>query len=281
MSKEKYPQIRVKEKQPYYGELLLNDYAGSVSELTAWSQYLNHGGVIFEQYPEVGEILYYIGNEEMAHLQILNKLIKLLGVNPKYRIIKEDDLRIWWSPSYINYKNEVSEILKANIDSEKNTITQYTDHLNIIEDDYVKAILISFVMEERKHLKILEKTYEDFIGNKPIRSITDYTNKKDNINQKFRQNITPPNREFTLQELRNLYNGEEGRPAYVAVHNIVFDVTNVGPWAGGSHFGLIAGMDLSNVFNRHHDGRIEVLLANAPVVGYIENMPNINIMTNE
>lgn len=267
-NKEKYPQIKVKEKNLYYGKLLLNDYAGSVSELTSWSQYLNHGGIISEQYPEIGEVLYNIGKEEMEHLQILNKLIRLLGVSPKYRIIKENNLRIWWSPSYIDYKTDVLDILKANIESEKNSVTQYTNHLDIIEDDYVKAILITLVLEERKHIKILEETYESFRENKPMNLIRNDIN-RNSIKQRQLTEIKPPNREFTIDELRNLYNGAEGRPSYVVVNDIVFDVSNVAPWAGGSHFGLMAGENHNNIFNRHHDGRIEVLLANAPMVGYL------------
>lgn len=278
-NKGKYPQIRVKEKNLYYGKLLLNDYAGSVSELTAWSQYTNHGGLIFEQYPEIGEILYNIGKEELEHLNILNKLIKLLGINPKYRIIQEDNSRIWWTPNYINYETEVLEILKTNIESEKNSIRQYKEHLNIIEDDDIKAILISIILEEHKHVKILQETYENFRKNKPIKLITENRHENHNLSPMFRQQIVPPNRQFTLEELRNNYNGADGRPAYVSVNNIVFDVTNVGPWAGGTHFGLIAGENHGNVFNRHHDGRIEILLANATMVGFIGSMQNF--MTEE
>lgn len=50
--------------------------------------------------------------------------------------------------------------------------------------------------------------------------------------------------ELTLEELAK-YDGQEGRPAYVAVDGIIYDVTNVKPWAGGKHNGFQAGKDLT------------------------------------
>ncbi len=58
-------------------------------------------------------------------------------------------------------------------------------------------------------------------------------------------------RTFTLGELSQ-YNGKNGNPAYVAVHGIVYDVSNVGPWAGGSHFGMQAGEDHTSEFDICH-----------------------------
>lgn len=56
---------------------------------------------------------------------------------------------------------------------------------------------------------------------------------------------------FTLEELSQ-YDGSNGNPAYVAVAGIVYDVSKVGPWSGGKHFGLTAGKDLTKEFNTHH-----------------------------
>lgn len=50
---------------------------------------------------------------------------------------------------------------------------------------------------------------------------------------------------FTLDELKN-YDGKEGRKAYIAVDGIVYDVTNVAAWQGGTHHGNNAGNDVSD-----------------------------------
>ncbi|PEG97319.1 cytochrome B5 [Lactobacillus sp. UMNPBX9] len=50
---------------------------------------------------------------------------------------------------------------------------------------------------------------------------------------------------FTLDELKN-YDGKEGRKAYIAVDGVVYDVTNVAAWQGGTHHGNNAGNDVSS-----------------------------------
>ena len=59
---------------------------------------------------------------------------------------------------------------------------------------------------------------------------------------------------FTLDELHT-FNGRNGRPAYVAVDGVVYDVTNQSVWAAASHFGLRAGEDLTSEFASCHANR--------------------------
>lgn len=61
--------------------------------------------------------------------------------------------------------------------------------------------------------------------------------------------------EITPQELAQ-YDGKEGRPAYVAVHNVVYDVSGYAPWAEGIHFGIIAGTDATKDFDTCHSHTI-------------------------
>ena len=71
-------------------------------------------------------------------------------------------------------------------------------------------------------------------------------------------------REFTLSELSQ-YDGSMGRPAYVAVNSIVYDVSNEATWGGSTHFGLQAGRDLTAQFQGCH-GMLQIL-RNLPRVG--------------
>lgn len=75
------------------------------------------------------------------------------------------------------------------------------------------------------------------------------------------------NTEFTPDELSN-FNGTNGKPAYVAVNGVVYDVSNEATWGGASHFGLMAGKDLTAEFNGCH-GMISVL-SNLPKVGVMK-----------
>ncbi|HWQ78508.1 MAG TPA: cytochrome b5 domain-containing protein [Anaerovoracaceae bacterium] len=57
--------------------------------------------------------------------------------------------------------------------------------------------------------------------------------------------------EFTRAMLSQ-FDGQEGRPAYVAVNGMVYDVTDFPPWSGGIHNGILAGADQTMYFNICH-----------------------------
>lgn len=68
---------------------------------------------------------------------------------------------------------------------------------------------------------------------------------------------------FTAQSLA-YYDGQEGRPAYVAVNGVVYDVTSSPRWRDGAHNGFQAGRDLTRQFNNQHgDSRLDRF----PIVG--------------
>lgn len=74
-------------------------------------------------------------------------------------------------------------------------------------------------------------------------------------------------RQFTIEELSQ-YDGSNGRPAYVAVNGIIYDVSLEATWGGGTHFSMYSGQDLTAQFNECHGGRIEVL-RNLPQIGLL------------
>lgn len=69
---------------------------------------------------------------------------------------------------------------------------------------------------------------------------------------------------LTREEL-STYNGEDGQPAYVAVDGMIYDVSDVPAWTGGTHNGNMAGQDLSEAIKNapHGDSKLEGL----PIVG--------------
>ena len=87
-------------------------------------------------------------------------------------------------------------------------------------------------------------------------------------------------KEYTLEELAQ-YNGSNGRPAYVAIEGVIYDVSNLETWDEGMHFGLMAGQDLSEQFYSCHG--IVQILKNAPKVGTLldeDDMDDMNGMDN-
>ena len=75
-------------------------------------------------------------------------------------------------------------------------------------------------------------------------------------------------KEFTIEELSK-YDGSLGNPAYIAVNGIVYDVSNSPVWGGGTHFGAVAGMDLTSQFEKCHKGDLSKL-KNLPIVGTLK-----------
>jgi predicted heme/steroid binding protein len=93
----------------------------------------------------------------------------------------------------------------------------------------------------------------------------------DELNENVEDTIQIKNKrqskEFTAEELAK-FDGTSGKPAYVAVNGIVYDVSNEATWGGASHFGLLAGSDLSQQFNNCH--KLEVVLSKLPKVGVLK-----------
>lgn len=70
---------------------------------------------------------------------------------------------------------------------------------------------------------------------------------------------------FTPEELSE-YDGKDGRPAYVAVDGVVYDVSDKALWAGGEHQNRVsAGQDLSEAILSSPHGKAK--LEELPIVG--------------
>ena len=77
----------------------------------------------------------------------------------------------------------------------------------------------------------------------------------------------PAQLELTVDELA-AYNGKDGKPAYVAVNGVIYDVTNNRAWQNGAHQGYNAGMDLTDALGKAPHG--DSVLKDLPVVGKLK-----------
>lgn len=73
---------------------------------------------------------------------------------------------------------------------------------------------------------------------------------------------------FTLSELSK-FNGQNGQPAYIAYKGIVYDVSNVPQWNGGTHHGENAGVDVTSDISKSPHG--ETVFADLPQVGTLKS----------
>lgn len=70
---------------------------------------------------------------------------------------------------------------------------------------------------------------------------------------------------FTKDELAK-YDGQNGNKAYVAVDGVVYDVTDIPQWRGGTHQDISAGKDITDDFKNLSPHGNDIL-KNVPVVG--------------
>ncbi|MBS3976115.1 MAG: manganese catalase family protein [Syntrophomonadaceae bacterium] len=155
---EPYPEIRVERPNPYYAHLLMDNYAGVISEFTAINQYLYH---YFDMktkpgWDEVAELEEAISIVEMRHMEILAKLIFLLGGHPVY----QDSCGAYWCGHNVAYlTSDPCAQLQADIQAEYQAIVLYQKRIYEINDRFVKANLARIIKDEELHLQLFTEAH--------------------------------------------------------------------------------------------------------------------------
>ncbi len=158
-----YPKIEVEEENISYANLLLEDYAGIVSEETAINQYIYQHFDKFNINEEFSNTLSSIAVVEMKHLELLGKTIKLLGLNPVFKIKEKNCNLTYWSSSFVNYNTNIIDMLKNDIKIEEQAIQNYKYHISIINDKYVKRLLYRIIEDEEQHIKCFNMLLENIL----------------------------------------------------------------------------------------------------------------------
>ena len=148
-----YPDIKVEKENIEYAKLLMYPYASMISEDTATHLYMYQSFILDDN---IGKILENIAIVEVHHLEVLAKTINLLGLKPEY---KSNDIP--WTSNYINYTNNLKDILKINIEAETLAIKNYQNLIKVINDKYIKKMLERIIVDEEIHLKIFNDLYKE------------------------------------------------------------------------------------------------------------------------
>ncbi|WP_339061131.1 manganese catalase family protein [Tepidibacillus marianensis] len=89
-----YPETKVLKPNRAYAEILMDDYAGVVSEFTAINQYLYHHYFFDIIDNQLADLLEGVAVVEMYHLEILADLIILLGEILEFAVEKAQRVNI-------------------------------------------------------------------------------------------------------------------------------------------------------------------------------------------
>ena len=156
-----YPPIQVQEKNQVYANLLSIDYCGSVSELSAITQYINNENRLSGEKCSMAKTILGIAMAEMIHLQKLGELIFLLGGDVDFTAKMHNGRSKMWTPQYLTIPENPREMLIADIKSEKDAIHQYKMHIGMICDNAVNAILARIIRDEEYHIIMLQALMDE------------------------------------------------------------------------------------------------------------------------
>ncbi len=155
-----YPPIQIKGKNQKYANLLSMDYCGSVSEMSAITQYINNENKMSCEKCPLAKTILGIAMAEMIHLQKLGELIHLLGGNIDFVARQSSGRQRMWTPSYLTIPDNIEKMIWADIESERAAISQYQNHIRSIDDEYVNAVLIRIIKDEEYHIMMLQAVME-------------------------------------------------------------------------------------------------------------------------
>lgn len=148
-----YPEIKVQSQNPYYAELLIDNFAGPVSEMSAAGRYMYQHFLTDEESEELASTFKGIGVIEMLHMETLAELIIKLGGNPIFRGSESTNFN-FWSAGFVYYGCNLYDRLLKNIEIEQAVIANYHHKAMLIDDPYVKAVLQRIALDEEVHVKI-------------------------------------------------------------------------------------------------------------------------------
>ena len=154
-----YPPIMVERPNLYTAKLLSVDLGADKSELTSVMQYVYHSWQLDEGQTEMAKTLLSIAKVEMHHMEILGRLIILLGGNPTYSAVT-GPRRVAWNANMVTYSRMIARMMQDDILLEQAAIRTYRRQLSLIDDRCVTDLLERIIMDEEIHLRI----YKQFLS---------------------------------------------------------------------------------------------------------------------
>ena len=152
VNKIPYPKVNVERKNIMLANIILDNYSGNVSELSAVLKYVYQK--INLKDTDLAKIIGKISIVEMHHLEILGKIINQLGIKSCY--ISSNN-HIFWNASNVCYEvDNICYMLKNNIAQEQDAIAGYRGLICKTYDNNIIDIIKRIIMDEKVHKEIFE-----------------------------------------------------------------------------------------------------------------------------
>lgn len=157
---EPYPDLKRIKPNRYYADILSFDFAGYSSELTAILTYTYQSYMLKHIDEHISEELMRIAISEMHHHEILGEMIIMLGGDPIFANSRGQ----FWTGRYVDYCKGTKRMLLMDIEGEMKAIEGYKKAISMINDETIKAILERIILDEKHHIKVLEKLLNKVTG---------------------------------------------------------------------------------------------------------------------
>ena len=110
-----YPPVQVRSRNQVYADLLSVDYCGSVSEMSAITQYINNENRLSCIKCPLAKTILGIAMAEMIHLQKLGELVVLLGGDISFVAKYRNGSNRMWTPGYLSIPGNARKMIIADI----------------------------------------------------------------------------------------------------------------------------------------------------------------------
>ena len=148
-----YPKLQNVLKNPVYAQKLYNDFSGNLSELSTILQY-TYEHINNDLGNTISNIILSISIVEMKHLNMIGKLIQMLGLPPYYI----DASLKPWDIDYIKYDTgSMKETLQYNIYLEREAIKGYKRAIMGTRNASIQRLFNRIILDERTHIDIFTR----------------------------------------------------------------------------------------------------------------------------
>ncbi len=171
--KETIHTVDIKEANPRFAQLLLEQFGGATGELSAALQYWVQSFHV--ENAGIRDMLQDIAVEEFGHLEMVGKMIEahtknvdqteaykstlfaVRGMGPHFL----DSQGKAWTAKYINEGGDVVRDLRANIAAEAGARQTYEELIKLAPDEGSKKTLVHLLTREISHTQMFMKALEE------------------------------------------------------------------------------------------------------------------------
>lgn len=139
-----------------YGLMILDNIGGMNSKVSTINQYIYNYIIIDDNFCELKKLFIDMAKDEMKHLNILMNLALSLNMNPRWWTCLNDQC-CYWSPSYLNYSYQITNIIINALEMEYKMIHKLLHQTKIIDDSKIISILNNIIYDNKKHIIQLKR----------------------------------------------------------------------------------------------------------------------------